>query len=59
MTYATQAKVIGKKGYIKMGRLEISVTILDYKNSYGKDRWQVEPLSGAGKIWVEEIFTSK
>lgn len=55
MSYAKQAAVIGKRGYIKLGGLEVSIEVLDYKNSYGKDRWLVTPLSGAGEIWVEEV----
>lgn len=33
----------------------VNVVIKDYKNSYGRDRWYVEPLSGEGGAWVEKI----
>jgi hypothetical protein len=33
----------------------IKVKILDYKNSYGRDRWLVTPVEGSGEAWVENI----
>lgn len=33
----------------------ILVKILDYKNSYGRDRWLVTPVAGNGEAWVEKI----
>jgi len=33
----------------------VEVRILDYKRSYGRDRWLVEPVSGYGNAWVEGI----
>lgn len=32
---------------------EIWVDIIDYKNSYGRDRWLVRPAAGKGEAWVE------
>lgn len=46
---------IGKKGYVFAGGMEVLVTVTDYKNSYGRDRWQVEPVSGNGSVWIESI----
>lgn len=48
---------IGKGATIKTewGFL-INVIIKDYKNSYGKNRWYVEPLSGEGGAWVENVL---
>lgn len=34
---------------------EIWVEIIDYKQSYGRDRWLVKPVSGEGEAWVEKI----
>ena len=28
---------------------------LDFKQSYGNDRWLVEPVAGSGRAWVETI----
>lgn len=33
----------------------IRVTVVDYKKSYGKDRWLVEPVAGTGREWVENV----
>lgn len=33
----------------------VNVIIKDYKNSYGNDRWYVEPLSGEGGAWVQKV----
>ena len=59
MSYLENAKIIGKIGSIFVGGLTVKVKVLDYKNSYGKDRWQVEPVEGAGKIWVESVSFTK
>lgn len=55
MTYKDNAKTIGKKATIKTSGLKINVKILDYKNSYGRDRWLVTPQSGEGQVWVEVV----
>lgn len=55
MSYVEKSKNIGKIGTIGLGGLSIQVEILDYKNSYGKDRWQVQPKAGTGKIWIEYV----
>ncbi len=54
-TLKEQADTIGRKAQIELGGLLIYVTVLDFKNSYGKDRWQVAPEAGIGAIWVEGI----
>lgn len=55
MSYKTQAESIGKMGTIRLGGLTINVRILDFKWTYGRDRWQVEPISGSGAVWVETV----
>lgn len=59
MSYIAKAEIIGKVGSIFIGGLVVYVKVLDYKNSYGKDRWQVEPVEGEGKIWVESVSINK
>lgn len=49
------ALLLGKKGTIRLGGLTIEVEIQDVKVSYGRNRYLVSPLSGAGEIWVESI----
>ena len=34
---------VGEERTITLGGLQIRVNVLDYKNSYGKDRWLVMP----------------
>lgn len=56
-------KYVGKKGSIlvttstktgEANNLRINVEILDYKESYGKPRWLIKPLSGMGQSWTEQ-----
>ncbi len=57
MTTAIEAmKDIGRKGTVVMGGLSVNVEVLDFKNSYGQDRWLVTPLSGNGQVWVESVI---
>lgn len=53
----TKSKVeefVGKKGTVWFGELEVEVEILDYKNSYGRDRFLVTPVAGTGETWTEQ-----
>lgn len=49
------AKSVGKKGIIVSNGLTFNVKILDYKTAYGKERWLVTPVSGAGQVWVQSV----
>lgn len=46
---------IGKQGAIEVGGLVVTVKIVDYKRSYGRDRWLVTPISGSGQVWIEKV----
>ncbi len=46
----TEAKVQTDWGFY------VNVIIKDYKNSYGKDRWLVSPVTGSGEAWVENVI---
>jgi hypothetical protein len=48
-------KYVGQKGWIKLGLLTVDVNITDVKQAYGKTRYQVEPVSGKGSAWVEDV----
>ena len=50
---------VGKTGSIKLGGLVIEVKVLDYKNSYGRDRFLVTPVSGSHEVWVESVSISE
>lgn len=54
MSIKEQAEKIGKQGGIDWGGFHLEVIVKDYKNSYGKDRWLVSPVSGSGEMWVEQ-----
>jgi hypothetical protein len=45
---------VGKKGTIYAGGFKVEVEIVDYKNSYGRDRWLVKPVAGSGEVWTEQ-----
>lgn len=48
-------KRIGEVATIRLNGLTVEVKISDYKNSYGRDRWEVSPVAGNGKAWVENL----
>lgn len=55
-TMKEQLEKIGKEAVITTEHgLSFNVRVIDYKNSYGRDRWRVEPVAGKGSAWVENI----
>jgi len=46
---------IGRVATVKFGGLVVEVTVIDVKNSYGRDRYLISPVKGEGEIWVETI----
>ncbi len=56
MSLKTKLVHIDKPATIKCGDLTIDVILRDFKQSYGNDRWLVEPVAGSGRAWVETIF---
>ena len=59
MSLKTKLVHIDKPATIKCGDLTIDVIVRDFKQSYGNDRWLVEPVAGAGRAWVETIFPKR
>lgn len=45
---------VGEKGVVELGGVKVEVEIVDYKSSYGKDRWLVTPVAGSGEVWTEQ-----
>ena len=45
---------IGKQGTVFLDGLMVKVKIVDFKQSYGRDRWLVTPISGTGEKWIEQ-----
>lgn len=50
---------VGKKGVMAVGGIKVEVEIVDYKNSYGRDRWLVKPVAGSGEVWTEQNVIEK
>jgi len=50
---------VGKKAIITVKGLEVLVKILDYRLDYGKDRYEVTPVAGSGKVWTEKVKVIK
>ena len=48
---------VGEKGTMFTGGFKVEVEIVDYKNSYGRDRWLVKPVAGSGEVWTEQDVT--
>lgn len=48
-------KLIGKKGTINVSGLIVEVKILDFKMSYGHERYLVTPVAGKGEVWTETV----
>ena len=46
---------VGKQGTVSLGGLKVHVDILDYKKSYGRDRFFVTPVAATGEVWVENV----
>jgi hypothetical protein len=59
MTFKDKAASIGKEATIEAGGLVVVVKILDYKFSYGNDRWLVTPKEGSKKVWMQKITFRK
>lgn len=58
MSLKTKLVHIDKPATIKCGDLTIDV-VRGFKQSYGNDRWLVEPVAGAGRAWVETILPKR
>lgn len=50
---------VGKKATVVIGGLKVEVKIVDVKNSYGRTRYQITPVAGAGQVWVESVTLVK
>ena len=59
MSLKSKLAPIDKRATTKIGDLTIEVIVRDFKQSYGNDRWLVEPVAGSGSTWVERITSRK
>ena len=46
---------VGKTGNVLLGGLTVAVKIKDVKNSYGRIRYLITPVTGSGEVWVESV----
>jgi len=58
MTNIEKIKLVGTKIIIKLDEFNIEVFIIDFKTSYGRDRWLVKPVAGTGEKWIEKVIHS-
>jgi len=61
-TYSIGREVVGKTALVPIARgmddsvvVHFPVTIKDYKNTYGKDRYLVIPVGGKGEFWAQNL----
>lgn len=50
---------IGKSATINVLGMKVKVIIKGAKRSYGHDRFKVQPVSGSGMVWVQDIKIKK
>lgn len=48
-------KYVGKEAMVFLGGLRVRVQITDVKMSYGRERFEITPVAGEGKIFVESV----
>lgn len=48
-------QAVGKRAEVSLGGLTVLVKILDVKQSYGRTRYLVTPVTGSGEVWVEQV----
>jgi hypothetical protein len=51
-TVKEQASLIGQTAVVQFGAIKVNCKIVDVTTVWGQERWQVEPLSGEGRVWV-------
>lgn len=58
MTAQEMSYYVGKKAHIgvgKAGELQVEVWITDMEERWGVVRYQVRPVTGFGRLWVESV----
>jgi hypothetical protein len=55
MTTQETMHLIGQLGTIQTGGLTVQIRILNVKVSYGRTRYQVQPIAGEGSVWIEQV----
>jgi hypothetical protein len=57
MTAAEMARFIGRTGFISCtgGGLKVEVVVTDVTERWGSVRYQVRPVAGWGRAWVQDV----
>ena len=55
MTAIEQQQYLNQHATIFIGGLHVNVLITDVKQAYGRTRYEVTPLQGTGRVWVENL----
>lgn len=56
MTAAEMSRYIGRKGTIRgAGDLKFEIEVVDVKQRWGIVRFEVRPIAGFGRAWVEQV----
>jgi len=58
MSVKEMAANIGKVGLLSVNSLHVRVTVLDVRVTFGRTDFQISPVDGDGKIWVESSRVS-
>lgn len=48
-------KYVGKTVIVRLGGLDVEVTVTDVKERWGRTRYFITPVAGSGEAWVETI----
>ena len=60
MKTATPSEFIGKTAYMPTSQgVVVEVKIIGHKRAYGRDRYEVQPVSGEGTAIVEKLLFKK
>lgn len=54
MTASMMMEVLGKRVEVECKGMGVLCTVVDVKSVYGCVRYQVEPVQGSGRVWVEQ-----
>jgi len=54
---------VGRLAIVPLGtakmKVKVQVKIVDVKNVYGRDLYQIMPVAGSGAMWVEKVTLIK
>lgn len=56
MTITELAALVGTEADVQAGAFLIRCRVLDVKESYGRVRYLVTPLTGSGETWTERLI---